>query len=858
MFRKCAAAATRAPPTPLELVGCRFYGMRSAPLRTAFLPALSLCLCAACRAPSAGGSAALPAAPEPRELATREFPIDVERYSLELALDPARRALEGSERLRFVARAERVSAIELDLAGLEVRAVRDEQGQPLAFRRTGERLEIALGAPLARGAAREIAIDYGGVPRRGLYFAAERDGQPTQAYTQGECQDARAWFPCVDHPSERASSEIVLRMPKGWSAVCAGERIERRELEDGVLERWRANFPHPAYLETLCAGEFAELASSWDGIPLSYRAAPQFAGLLQTSFDETPGILAWLSHATGVRYPYPKYAQSCVADFPFGGMENVSATTLTDASLIDEKGQRDGTPGGLIAHEAAHQWFGDLVTCADWSQAWLNEGFATYFGALYTAEAQGADEFDLALDDMRASNAERNRGAQRRAVVWGRCVDPIDLFLDGQVYAGAAVRLHLLRHVLGDSAFFRGVHDYLVQHAGGSATTADLRGAFERASGRELGLFFEQWFLAKGHPEFEIAWTFDAGAHQLCVSVEQRQRVEDGTPAAFQTPAEIEIQQGEQTRTERIEVRARKQLFLFACDAVPRWVRFDPRGWIPGARHEPHSDPQWLDLAANAPEAPARRAALRELARLLREGSKTLGRDELLAAVLARAAAESATRVRAEAMSALAGATEPGARAALLEAAENDAEARVRVAALESLSALGPDAELAALAERVFEAGYSWNVQGAAARLLAHAAPQTAYELLARALATPSPADVLAAAVVGPLLETGDARARESALALALDRTRGARLRGAAVRALGASGARDEALRATLVELVDDPERSVRGAAATALAGWNDARARRAIVARWSRTELAVEKRALEAVFRPADAAPIR
>ncbi len=829
--------------------------MRHAPHRSLF-STFSLALgLVACHAPArhATEGPAFAGQPAPRALERRASPIDVERYSLEIELLPAERALRGRERLRFVARQGALGTIELDLAGLAVSSVRDEREAPLDFRQSGERLEVRFPRALAAGDAREITIEYAGTPRRGLYFTAERDGLPTQVFTQGECQDARAWFPCVDQPSERASSEIVVRMPRGWSAVCAGERLERTEQGDEVLERWRASFPHPAYLETLCAGEFTEQRASWDGIPLVYRAAPRLAPLLATSFDETPGILSWLSQVTGVRYPYPKYAQSCVANFPFGGMENVSATTLTENGMVDEKGQRDGTMGGLIAHEAAHQWFGDLVTCADWSQAWLNEGFATYFGALYTAEAQGADEFALAVDDMQSGNAAADSGANRRAIVWDRCVDPIDLFLSGHVYSGAAVRLHLLRRVLGDAAFFRGVRNYLAENAGRSATTDVVRGAFERASGKDLQRFFEQWFQSTGHPEFEVGWTYDREAHQLCVSVDQRQRVEDGTPAAFEVPAEIEIKLGDALRTERVELRGRKQLFTFACADAPRWVRFDPRGWIPGSRTEHRPDAEWLDLAANAAEAPARRTALRELARLLRDGSKTLGRDEVLAAVLARCAEEVATRVRAEALTALAGAHEPAARRARQGGRDRRRGARARRGA-GNLATLGEDAELSALAERVFEAGYSWNVQGAAAKLLAHAAPGQAYELLARALEQHSPEDVLASSVIGPLAETGDARARETCLALAQDAARPVRLRSAAIRALEHSGARDAQVRAVLTALVEDPELGVRGPAASALAAFRDPASRRAIEARWSRSELAVEKRALEAVFRPAAA----
>jgi aminopeptidase N len=809
---------------------------------------LVLILLCACRGVPAAAPAQVAHVPQARPIPARSFPIDVESYSLELELLPAERALRGHERLRFIVREGGLSEIELDLAGLVVQRVRDLDGAELRFRQERDELFVGFPRPLAAGEAREIAIDYAGRPQRGLWFVAEKDGRPTQVFTQGACDDARAWFACVDHPAERATSEIVVRMPRSWTAICAGERVERTEEGEFALERWRANFPHPAYLETLCAGEFATQRAAWDGLPLEYLAARSLEPLIDPSFDETSAVLACFSRLTGQRYPYPKYAQVCVAEFPFGGMENISATTLTENALVDERGARDAPMAGLVAHEAAHQWFGDLVTCADWSDAWLNEGCATYFGALYTAEAQGPDAFALAIADMQETDAAADQGAARRAVVYDRCVDPLDLFT-GRIYAGAAVRLHLLRGQLGDALFFAGLRNYLAENAGKSVRTRDLRAAFERASGRDLARFFEQWFLSPGHPEFAVAWKWDEGQKQLVVSVDQRQRVEDGTPAAYETPAELEIKLGGETRLERLEIRSRKQLFQFDCAEKPRWLRFDPHGWIPKSLAEQRTDSEWLDLAVQAPEAPARRAALRVLAQCLKDGSKTVSREELLAALVARSTEERCARVRAEALAALAGANEPEARAVLALAAEKDPEACARVAALHSLAALGEDAGRAALAERAFEQGFSWNTMGAALQLCVHADPSAAWPVLERAYALASPHDVLAAQVLPLMVASGDARARAICLAAAADRTRPALLRGAAATALASFGGRDREASSALAGLLSDPAWVVRRSAIAALARLADAPSRQALAQRWQQAALPQERRAIEALF---------
>ncbi|MBK7645198.1 MAG: M1 family metallopeptidase [Planctomycetes bacterium] len=823
-------------------------------MRTTSRAALAACLFpalfSACqllrKAPSTPAPAAL--VPQAQPIPERSFPIDVESYSLELELLPAERAVRGHERLRFVVREAGITQIALDLAGLAVERVRDRDGAALRFRQEAECLLIDFPRPLARGDARELAIDYAGKPQRGLWFVSEKDGVPRQVFTQGACDDARAWFPCVDHPSERASSELIVRMPRAWKAICAGERIERREEGDFAIERWRANFPHPSYLETLCAGEFAEKQAQWDGLPLAYLAAPELEPLIDPSFDETGPVLSFFSRLTGRRYPYPKYAQVCVAEFPFGGMENISATTLTENALVDERGVRDAPMASLVAHEAAHQWFGDLVTCADWGDAWLNEGFATYFTALYTAQSQGPDAFALALDDMQRSDAASK---EPRAVVWDRCVDPMDLFT-GRIYAGAAVRLHLLRGQLGDAVFFTGIRNYLAENAGKSVRTSDLRGAFERASGRDLTRFFEQWLRSPGQPDLAVAWKWDEARKQLVVTVDQRQPVEDGTPSAFETPAELEILVGKQPRFERLELHARKQIFQFACAEKPRWVRFDPHGWIPKTLVEQRSDAEWLDLAVAAPEAPARRAALHELARMLKDGSKEVSREELLAALVERSSEERVARVRAEALTALALAQEPAAREALALAAEKDPEACARVAALNALAALPADETRAALAERVFEQGYSWNTMSAALHLYAQADPAGAWPVLERAFAQPSPHDTLASAVLPLLVANDAARARALCVATAADRERPAPLRAAAATALASYGARDREAAQALDALLQDPAWVVRRSAIDALAKRADKSARAALAARWERTELPRERRTIEAIFEKA------
>ncbi|MEO6710981.1 MAG: M1 family metallopeptidase, partial [Planctomycetota bacterium] len=538
---------------------------------------LCLALAAGCSSTGSWGSTV----PAERSHEVRESLFDVEHYALEIELDPAARRIAGRARIRVGPRSRPVKEIELDFVDLDVRSVEGERGEPLEFIHEDGLLTIQLARGLRLGDFTEFTVIYDGVPRRGLYFNDFENGAATQVFTQGECEESRGWFPCFDRPDDRATSEVAVIMPAKWTSVAAGERVERRELaKDRALERWRMSTPHPAYLTTLVAGDFSTQTAEWDGIPLVYLADPKLEPFMSARFAQTPKVLEFLSRLTGVRYPYAKYSQAAVANFQFGGMENISATTLTDTWLTDERGDRDNPAGGLIAHEAAHQWFGDLLTCRDWSHIWLNEGWATYANELYVESSMGREAFEVSMAATRDGYLNLDLGPARRPMVHDVYRDPMDLFVTGHAYPGGASRLHQLRFELGDETFFAGVRRYFTEHRGTAVTTEDFQHSMEAASGRDLSKFFRQWFYSKGYPEFAMSWDWDESAHKLVVLVEQIQSVADGTPEVFRTPAEIEIMpsRGEsaEPKLERIAIDKRKSSFSFDAPLRPRWVVFDP------------------------------------------------------------------------------------------------------------------------------------------------------------------------------------------------------------------------------------------------------------------------------------------
>jgi len=804
-----------------------------------------LALLGACR--SAGGEAgarfarAVPHAP-------RVADFDVLGYVIELELRPEEHAVVGACEVRFAALERPLERLRLDLVDLAVEDVLAPDGSALRYTHREGVLAIDLGRRLEPGEESRVRVRYGGQPSRGLWFAGQRaDGSgPTLVFSHGQTEGSRGWFPCFDEPGERASSELVVTAPRDWTIVAAGERLEAREEGDRRTERWRLDFPHPAYLVDLVAGELVREEGLAGAVPLQFLADARLQEWIEPTFRETDEILAFLEEFTALPYPYSKYSQAAVENFPWGGMENISATTLTPLLLSDELGHADQEPFYLIAHEAAHQWFGDLFTCADWSQLWLNEGFATYLTLLYLEHSRGVDEFRAQLRETQEAYLSEDVGTNRRPIVWNVWKEPDDVF-DTRPYQGAAVRLHLLRAWLGDERFREGVRAYARASVGRSVTTADFRAAMEASSGEDLGAFFEQWFRSPGFPEFAVAWSWDEQASKVLLAVDQLQDSLDGTPSVFAVPVQVEVRDSRGTRVHDLRIDERRERFSLPATERPLYVRFDNHGWIPKQVQEEKEAEEWLALATLAEDVNARREACLVLGRLIRV-ARERGRDAqpLLAALLERLGADESSWVRADAASALTEAAAEESVDALMRAALEDPAPRVRSAALLTLCAFGPDPGRASLAEDLFYAGPSYGVRGAAAQLLCYAAPERAFEFLASGVEQVTPHDVLAGLLLRQLGALQDPRALPELRRHAADPELAPTARAVAVQALGdqTRGRLDNAR--FLVPFLEDPSFHVRLAALRALGKFHDPFIRKSLREYYPRARTAAERRLVE------------
>ena len=761
--------------------------------------------------------------PVAHESDSRAF--DAEHYRLTLTVDPPRRRIEGSCALRLRAKDE-VSELELDFVGLSVSGVRNLRGEELPFEQDEEGLKIDLLGRKSRGEVVELEVSYGGSPRKGLWFVGDEGGVPTHLFTQGECEDSRWWFPCLDLPADRATSEVIVTIPLGWSSVAAGELISSKVTDRNRTDHWRIETPHPAYLTTLVAGDFAIERDEWEGVPLMFLAPKKFAEWIPASFQETDEILEYFSELTGLKYPYPKYSQACVEGFPVGGMENISATTLTCETLSDARGHLDEGSWGLVAHEAAHQWFGDLLTCETWPHIWLNEGFATYLTLLYAEESRGQDDFRVRVRDTQDRYLAADRGFNRRPTVWDRYVDPIDLFFGGQTYPGGASRLHLLRFILGDEDFFAGIRRYVSVHANSGVTTEEFQQVMEEVSGRDLETFFEQWFYSAGFPEFRVEWSWNEAASVVRLKVEQTQTDSNWTPTVFMLPVEVELKTDDSAELHRLELSRRSQVFELSCESQPRWVRFDKHGWVPKQLESFKSSVEWAALAREDDDVNGRRDALKALGLLLRDSERSL--KAVVAEVLLEALDEdSVAAARASAARALHGYQDASARSALERAAANDESARVRKAALGALLSHEPDSALFDFAESAFEEAYSWGTAAAAARLCV-AASEDKLAWLERALERSSPHDFLRASLLTLLGEQKDPRVVDILRAWCADEEASLKARASAVRTLALITRSDSGTAELLAGFLDAPY-ALQSAAVSGLSISRTALARRAL-----------------------------
>ncbi len=494
-------------------------------------------------------------------------------------------SIECREELTITSNRDALKVLRLDAAELNIKSVMLGE-QLLNFRHVDDMLRVELPSPINEDEEVKLAIEYDAKPRKGLYFVKPDEHYPKrrlQIWTQGESEYSRYWFVCLDHPDIRFTSEVIVEVPRDMVAISNGRLVGVEEHDGMKVYHWHEEFKHPAYLTSLVVGRFEEIRDEYNGVELLYYVPSDMLEYADLSFKNTKDMLRFFEEYTGVRYPYSKYAQVVVDDFIYGGMENVNATTLTVETLHDKRAHIDFTSDHLVAHELAHQWFGDLVTCRDWQHIWLNESFATYFEALYWLHSRGEDEFNYYIMQYADEYFDEHAKRYARPVVTNVYKYADDLF-DRHAYEKGACILHTLRSLIGDKMFRKAVKHYLERFRASSAETEEFRRCCEDATNISLQEFFEQWLYRPGHIELKVSIKYSMDDRMLTVNIQQG--AEDSSNSTnssniFKFPLDIHIVSKENDEVITLNVEAREHNIQLRCEHEPTYVSIDPYNKIP-------------------------------------------------------------------------------------------------------------------------------------------------------------------------------------------------------------------------------------------------------------------------------------
>jgi aminopeptidase N len=513
--------------------------------------------------------------------------LDVLHYDLEIGLPPpGGTTIDGRARIRFKPARSGVTRAVFDLTGLVLDTVTLDGAIATADYADG-RLSVSLPRQSTPDDTFDLEIAYHGTPDDGLMFGNNLHDRPV-IFADNWPNRARFWFPAVDHPSDKATATITVHALADWDVVAngalSGEPVAGPPAADGSPRRtWAWSIAEPVATYNFVIG-----AADMTVVPLGTAAcgaapnSPRADGCVEVaawlyeedvaqarlSFRRAPEMLDYYTALVGP-YAFEKLAHVQAASV-FGGMENASAIFYHARGLADGVNLED-----TVAHETAHQWFGAVVTPSDWSELWLSEGFATYFGALFFEHADGPEPFRGRMADAR--EAFLSSGDEDRPVIGLPSPELFDL-IDANNYMKGAWVLHMLRGLVGDDAFFKGIRIYYERHAGRNAATDDFRRAMEEAAARDLAWFFDQWLRRPGYPVLDVEWTWDAAASEAIVSVTQAQ---SRSWPVFRLPLAIRIETASgASELHSIELLGRAERFRIAVDVEPRSVTLDPDGWI--------------------------------------------------------------------------------------------------------------------------------------------------------------------------------------------------------------------------------------------------------------------------------------
>ena len=634
---------------------------------------------------------------------SRERKFDLLHTSLDLRFDYDSQWVIGQAELKLKPYFYEQDLLELDAKDFDIHEVWLEQGgdtEVLRFDYDQQVVTIYLPGKFTADDTLTVGMHYTAKPNvnsgrgsqaitdnKGLYFInpLQAGDKPVQIWTQGETEHNSKWFPTIDSPNERATQDIKLTVEDRYLTVSNGVLESQVRHKDGTrTDHWVMDLPHAPYLAAVVVGEFAEVRDTVDNLPLRYIVEKEYEQGAKIVFQHTPEMVRFFSARLGVEFPWPSYDQVVVRDFVSGAMENTTASIFMEALNMDEREAIDSEWDYIIAHELFHQWFGNLVTLESWANLPLNEAFADYSEYLWMEHKEGRDKADM-HHTVAKENYFSEAASKQVDLIRYYHDDGEDMF-DHHSYAKGGRVLHMLRKYLGDEAFYASLNHYLSTHAFSSVEVHDLRLAFEKVTGKDLNWFFNQWFLASGHPVLDIH--FDRSREDnIVLTVKQQQDL--STTPLYRLPFTVSWYKGSDRQERNFVLNQAEQTFVLENGPGTDWVVFDEALELLAERQTYYGRDHFEKQLAHARYGIARYEALDSL-------SNNYPYDKRMEATLKTALEDDFSSVRQLALAKVQTNLDsldlsPADEDRILAMAEGDPENVVRSAAIELLSRIGKD-----------------------------------------------------------------------------------------------------------------------------------------------------------------------
>jgi aminopeptidase N len=662
----------------------------------------------------------------------RSRSFDALHYLIRIRLDLDRKAFEGATTVTADSLREGLETCVLDAEEFTVTSVLSDDGRPLEFDQTAKELAVQLPRPYKFGEEFSFTCFYHGRdPKIGLRFVAETADNPRIVFSDSFPENVHHWFPCYDYPNDKVTNEIVATVGQGLKVAANGRLVSVTEDQGAgtVTYHWSQGLPHSTYLIFLAAAPYVVVRDSYGTLPVNYWVYPQDAAKVGPTYGKTPKMIEFFNGIYGYDYPWQKYDQVSVPSG--GGAESTSATAMTHRIMVDELSEPDFPAIGIVSHELAHQWWGDLVTLRSWAHTWLNESFGTYSDYLYHRFEKGDDEGAVNLLGKLNAYLREAKTRYIRPIVTDRYDDPGDMF-DSHTYPKGARVLHMLRSLVGDEAFFKTLSHFLHRYAFDAVDTADFIRSVKTVTGRNLDWFFDQWLFKPGHPVFEVKSEWNAAGKVVRLKVVQVQDLSKGVPV-FRVPVSIKLVTPGKADVRKVWIKEREETFEFPLEAKPLLVRFDEDNVLikeiafPKERDELLYQIQHDDVIGRM-EAAAGLLAFKE-------------DPQTAAGLIASVRTDPFWAVRKSSLEALARIKAKNGPAVFKKACQ-DPDSQVRAAALAALGDL-KDRTLLDLYKGLFQTDVSYRVQAEALTAIGKAGDPLAVPFLKQAAAVPSYRDMV-------------------------------------------------------------------------------------------------------------------